>query len=48
MPHVNIKHFPQPLTEQEKQDLAQTVTSTYFAWGRLAQCSSRDRKVVLG
>ena len=27
MPHVNIKHFPQPLTDQEKRDLANAVTS---------------------
>ena len=26
MSHVNIKHFPQPLTNQEKQDLAQIIT----------------------
>lgn len=27
MPHVNIKHFPQPLTEQEKQHLAEAIIS---------------------
>lgn len=26
MLHINIKHFPQPLSEQEKQDLAEAVT----------------------
>ena len=27
MPHINIKHFPQPLSDQEKQDLAKAVSS---------------------
>ena len=27
MPHVNIKHFPHLLTDQEKQEFAEAITS---------------------
>ena len=27
MPHVHIRHFPQPLTGKEKKDLAEAVTA---------------------
>ena len=26
MPHINIKHFPQPLSDQEKQDPAKAIS----------------------
>ncbi len=27
VPHINIKHFPQPLSDQEKQEFAEAITS---------------------